>query len=360
MPTKTPAAILIEKGKPMVIDDIELPDLGPSHVLVKQFATGVCHSQLHELDRPQPTVPLVLGHESTGVVVATGSNVSHVKEGDHVMVTWVQRNPVNGPRPVPAKVSYKGEEVKYGAPANVGTFTWAESVVVDEQMVVPLDKDVDVNATAPVGCAVMTGVGAAINAAMVRPGESVAVIGVGGVGLSVVAGAAIAGGYPIVAVDLSDEKIEFARQFGATHGINARNGDPVEQIRNMFGGGLGAGVDHAFDAIGQKITMEQSLMMARGRRPGEREGGQAIVVGVPHGEPATPPMGMLFGGKVYRGAPGGCSIPDRDFPLMIRWFKEGRLPLDKMVTKSYKLEQINEACDDLRAGKIAGRSIVKF
>jgi Zn-dependent alcohol dehydrogenase len=360
MPTKTPAAILIEKGKPMVIDDIELPDLGPSHVLVKQFSTGVCHSQLHELDRPQPTVPLVLGHESTGVVVATGSNVNHVKEGDHVMVTWVQRNPVNGPRPVPAKVSYKGEEVKYGAPANVGTFTWAESVVVDEQMVVPMDKDVDVDAAAPVGCAVMTGVGAAINAAMVRPGESVAVIGVGGVGLSVVAGAAIAGAYPIVAVDLSDEKIEFAKQFGATHGINARNGDPVEQIRNMFGGGFTAGVDHAFDAIGQKITMEQSLMMARARRPGEREGGQAIVVGVPHGEPATPAMGMLFGGKVYRGAPGGCSIPDRDFPMMIRWFKEGRLPLDKLVTKTYKLEQINEACDDLRAGKIAGRSIVKF
>ena len=360
MPSKTPAAILIEKGKPMVIDDIELPDLGPSHVLVKQFATGVCHSQLHELDRPQPATPLVLGHESTGVVVAAGKDVTHVKEGDHVMVTWVPRNPAKGPAPIPAKVMYRGEEVKYGAPANVGTFTWAESVVVHEQMVVPLDKDADVDATAPVGCAVMTGVGAAINAAMVRPGESVAVIGVGGVGLSVVAGAAIAGGYPIVAVDLSDEKIEFAKQFGATHGINARNGDPVEQIREMFGGGFTAGVDHAFDAIGLKITMEQSLMMARARRPGEREGGQAIVVGVPHGEPATPPMGMLFGGKVYRGAPGGCSIPDRDFPMMIRWFKEGRLPLDKMVTKTYKLEQINEACDDLRAGKIAGRSIVKF
>ena len=116
MPTKTPAAILIKKGKPMVIDDIELPDLGPSHVLVKQFATGVCHSQLHELDRPQAQVPLVLGHESTGVVVATGSNVTHVKEGDHVMVTWVQRNPVSGPAPVPAQVMYKGEVVKYGAP----------------------------------------------------------------------------------------------------------------------------------------------------------------------------------------------------------------------------------------------------
>jgi Zn-dependent alcohol dehydrogenase len=206
----------------------------------------------------------------------------------------------------------------------------------------------------------MTGVGAAINAAMVRPGDSVAVIGVGGVGLSVVAGAAIAGAYPIIAVDLADDKIEFAKQFGATHGVNARNGDPVQQVRDMMGGGIAAGVDHAFDAIGLGLTMEQSLMMARARRPGEREGGQAIVVGVPHGAPAAPPMFMLFGGKVYRGAPGGCSIPDRDFPMMIRWFKDGKLPLDLMVTKTYKLEQINEACDDLRAGKIAGRSIVKF
>jgi Zn-dependent alcohol dehydrogenase len=360
MATKTPAAIYIETGKPMVIDDIELPDLGPSHVLVKQFSTGVCHSQLHELDRPTPTLPLVLGHESTGVVVSTGKDVTHVKEGDHVMVTWVQRNPVSGPRPVPAKVMYRGEEVKYGAPAAVGTFTWAESIVVDEQMVVPMDKDVDVDATAPVGCAVMTGVGAAINAAMVRPGESVAVVGVGGVGLSVVAGAAIASAYPIIAVDLADDKIEFAKKFGATHGVNARNGDPVAQIREMMGGGFTAGVDHAFDAIGAKVTIEQVLQMARGRRPGEREGGQAIVVGVPHGEPATPMMGMVFGGKVYRGAPGGCSIPDRDFPMMIRWFKEGRLPLDQLVTKTYKLEQINEACSDLREGKIAGRSIVKF
>jgi Zn-dependent alcohol dehydrogenase len=206
----------------------------------------------------------------------------------------------------------------------------------------------------------MTGVGAAINAAQVRPGDSVAVIGVGGVGLSVVAGAAIAGAYPVIAVDLTDEKTEFAKQFGATHGVNASKGDPVEQVRELMGGGMAAGVDHAFDAIGVKITMEQCLSMARARRPGEREGGQGIIVGVPHGEPATPAMFNLFGGKVYRGAPGGCSTPDRDFPMMIRWFLEGRLPLDKMVTKDYTLEQINEACDDLRAGKIAGRSIVKF
>ena len=359
MPTKTPAAIYVEQGKPMVIDDIDLPDPGPTQVLVRQFATGICHSQLHELDRPNPALPLVLGHESTGIVTAAGKDVTHVKEGDHVMVTWVPRTP-GGRQPIVAKVGYKGTDVNFGAPVAAGTFTWARDIVVDEQVILPLDKDADVNATAPVGCAVMTGVGAAINAAQVRPGDSVAVIGVGGVGLSVVAGAAIAGAYPIIAVDLTDEKIEFARQFGATHGVNAARGDAVEQVNQMMGGAPTDGVDHAFDAIGAKITMEQCLMMARARRPGEREGGQGIIVGVPHGDPPTPPLRMIFGGKVYRGAPGGCSYPDRDFPMMIRWFMEGRLPLDKMVTRTYTLEQINEACDDLRAGKIAGRSIVKF
>jgi Zn-dependent alcohol dehydrogenase len=250
--------------------------------------------------------------------------------------------------------------VKYGAPANVGTFTWSRDIVVDEQMVVPLDKKADVDATAPVGCAVMTGVGAAINSAMVRPGDSCAIIGVGGVGLSVVAGCAIAGAYPIIAIDLADDKLEFAKQFGATHGINAAKEDPIAKVREMMGGGFNAGVDHSFDAIGAKISMEQVLQLARGRRAGDREGGQAILVGVPHGEPPTPPMFMLFGGKVFRGAPGGCSDPDKDFPMMIRWFLEGKLPLAKMVTKTYSLEQINEACLDLRQGKIAGRAIVKF
>jgi Zn-dependent alcohol dehydrogenase len=356
---KTPGAIYIELGKPMIIDDIDLPDPGPTQVLVKQFATGVCHSQLHELDRPNPTLPLVLGHESSGVVISAGKEVSHVKEGDHVMVTWVPRTP-GGRAPIPAKVMYKGDEVKYGAPANVGTFTWSRDIVVDEQMVVPLDKKADVDATAPVGCAVMTGVGAAINAARVRPGDSCAIIGVGGVGLSVVAGCAIAGAYPIIAIDLADDKLEFAKQFGATHGINAAKEDPIAKVREMMGGGFNAGVDHSFDAIGAKISMEQVLQLARGRRAGDREGGQAILVGVPHGEPPTPPMFMLFGGKVFRGAPGGCSDPDKDFPMMIRWFLEGKLPLAKMVTKTYSLEQINEACLDLRQGKIAGRAIVKF
>ncbi|MBO0714581.1 MAG: zinc-binding dehydrogenase, partial [Acidimicrobiales bacterium] len=317
MPTKTPAAIYVEEGKPMVIDDIDLPDPGPTQVSVRHFATGVCHSQLHELHRPNPTLPLVLGHESTGVVTAVGSDVRHVKEGDHVMVTWVPRHPSPIP-PSPAKVTYGRDEVKFGAPAYTGTFTWSRDTVADEQMVLPLDKDVATDVTSIIGCAVMTGVGAALNAAQVRPGDSVAIIGVGGVGLSVVSGCANLSADPIIVIDLADEKLEFAKKFGATIGVNARNVDPVEAVREITGGGMAGGVDYAFDAIGSGQTMSQILQMARGRRAGERDGGAAVLVGVPHGEMPVLPVQMLFGGKVYRGAPGGCSTPDRDFPLLVR------------------------------------------
>lgn len=358
---KTPAAIFVEAGKPLVVDDIELPEPGPTQVLVRQFATGVCHSQLHELHRPNPNLPSVLGHESTGAVSAVGDRVSHVKEGDHVMVTWVQRGATRGtPRPTPANVTYKGQPVHFGAPAFTGTFTWSRDTVADQQMVVPLDKDVATDVTSIVGCAVMTGAGAALNAAQVRPGNSVVVIGAGGVGLSIIQACANLSAYPIIVVDLADEKLEFARKFGATIGINARADDPVARVRELMGGEITSGVDFAFDAIGSGQTMEQILHMARARQPGERDGGVAVLVGVPHGQNPTLPMHMLFGGKVYRGAPGGCSMPDRDFPLLVRWYKEGKMPLGEMVTRRYTLEQINEACEALARGEIAGRAIVTF
>jgi Zn-dependent alcohol dehydrogenase len=358
---KTPAAIFVESGKAMVVDDIDLPDPGPTQVLVRHFATGVCHSQLHELHRPNPSVPLVLGHESSGVVTAAGKDVSHVKEGDNVMVTWVQRNATrNTSRPTPAQVTYRGQQINYGAPAFTGTFTWARDTVADQQMVVPLEHGVATDVTSIIGCAVMTGAGAALNAAQVRPGNSVAIIGAGGVGLSVIQACANLSADPVIVIDLTDEKLEFARKFGGTIGINARTEDPVAKVRELMGGELTSGVDFAFDAIGSGRTMEQILHMARARRPGERDGGVAVLVGVPHGETPTLPMHMLFGGKIYRGAPGGCSIPDHDFPLLVRWFKEGKLPLDLMVTRRYTLEQINEACDALARGEIAGRAIVEF
>jgi Zn-dependent alcohol dehydrogenase len=358
---KTPAAIYVEAGQPMVIDDIQLPDPGPTQVLVRQFATGVCHSQLHELNRPNPNLPLVLGHESTGVVQAVGKDVSHVKEGDHVMVTWVQRNATrHTPRPSPANVTYKGQQVNFGAPAFTGTFTWSRDTVADQQMVVPLDKDVATDVTSIIGCAVMTGAGAALNSAQVRAGNSVVVIGAGGVGLSVIQACANLSAHPIIVVDLTDDKLDFAKKFGATIGINARNEDPVAKVRELMGGEPTSGVDFAFDAIGSGRTMEQILHMARARRPGERDGGVAVLVGVPHGETPPLPMHMLFGGKIYRGAPGGCSTPDFDFPLLVRWFQQGKMPLDLMVTRRYGLEQINEACDALAKGEIAGRAIVEF
>jgi Zn-dependent alcohol dehydrogenase len=345
----------------MVIDEIDLPDPGPTQVSIRQFATGVCHSQLHELYRPEPKLPMVLGHESTGVVTAVGREVTHVSEGDHVMVTWVPRNATREtPRPTPAQVTYRGKAVEFGAPAWTGTFTWARDTVADQQMVVPFDKDVATDVTAIVGCAVMTGAGAAISAAEVRPGDSVAVIGVGGVGLSIVQACANLGADPIIVVDIDDEKLEFAKQFGATIGINSRQADAVARVREIMGGEVTSGVDYAFDAIGVAETMTQVLQIARDRRPGEREGGTAVLVGVPHGEMPTMPMRNLFTGKVYRGAPGGCSIPDRDFPLLVRWFQQGKMPLDLMVTRRYSLEQINEACDALAGGQIAGRAIVEF
>jgi Zn-dependent alcohol dehydrogenase len=354
---KTRAAVHLEHGKPMVVDEIDLPDPGPTHVVVKQFASGVCHSQLHELHNPNPRVPLVLGHESTGVVVATGSEVGHVKEGDNVMLTWVTRAPADGLAPAqPARVTFRGQPINFGAPAATGVFTWAETVIADQQYVVKLAETVATDVTSIIGCAVMTGCGAALNSAGVRAGDSVAVFGAGGVGLCIIQACANVSAYPVIAVDLTEEKLDFAKKFGATIGVNASQGDPVEKIRELTGGG----VDFAFDAIGVAKTMEQILLAARPGVIGLRDGGTAVLVGVPHGAAPSIEMRLLFGGKVYRGAPGGSSRPDRDFPTYVRWFKEGKLPLDQLVTRRYTLDEINEACNALERGEVAGRAILAF
>jgi Zn-dependent alcohol dehydrogenase len=347
---KTRAAVHIEHQKPMVVEEIDLPDPAPSQVIVKQFASGICHSQLHQLHNPASRTPLLLGHESTGVVVAKGSEVTHVKEGDRVMVTWIPRAAEEGaPRPQPSVVKFRGEDVTAGA------FTWAEATVADQQYVVKMADDVATDVTAIIGCAVMTGCGAAINTAKVQKGNSVAVIGVGGVGLCIVQAAANAGASPIIAVDLSDEKLAFARKFGATIGVNAANEDPIVKVRELTGGG----VDFAFDAIGVQKTMEQVLPMARPGVGGLKDGGMAVLVGVPQ-TTATLNMRDLFAARTYRGTIGGSSTPDRDFPMYVDWFKQGKLPLDLLVTERFKLDQINEACHALEQGKIAGRSILVF
>ena len=264
---RTRAAIHVGHGAPQVVDEIDLPEPRPSQITVKLFASGICHSQLHRIHDPNVPTPSILGHEATGVVTRAGSDVDYVKEGDRVMVTWVGRTPYRGrpgqrPPASPGQ-TYRGQPLKFGLATAGGApwgSTWAESIVVHEQYVVKLPDGVDEQLTSIIGCAVMTGAGAAINTAHVRVGDSVAVFGVGGVGLSCVQACANAGAYPIIVVDLRDEKLAFAQQFGATHFVNASDVDPVARIRELTGG---VGVDCSFDAIGGPKTLGQVAHVVR-------------------------------------------------------------------------------------------------
>ncbi len=349
---KTRAAIKVEHGKPLAVEEIELPGPQPDEVLVRLFASGICHSQLHQLHNPDSPTPTLLGHEATGVVLDAGREVDHVKEGDRVMVTRVPRDitPELSP-PRASKFTFRGAEHE------TRVYTWAEHVLANEQLVLPLPDDVPTDVTSIIGCATVTGVGAVLGSAKVQRGQSVAVFGVGGVGVNVIAGANIAGASPIIAVDLLDEKLEFAKEFGATETVNASETDAVEAVRALTGGGA----DFAFDAIGAEVTFQQIIEAVRPGVLGARRGGTAVVVGIPQG-PVTIPRGSFpMGERSLIGSLGGSSHPLEDFPRYVEWFRQGALPLDKMVTKRYdSLDDINEGVRALEAGEISGRAIMVY
>src|SRR4030095_10172292 len=266
MPRKGQAAIFVEPKKPLVVDEVEFADPAADQVLVKLFASGVCHSQLHTMKRPArpgQRLPALLGHESTGVVGAAGRDVKHVKEGDHVITTWVDRDNSTTNQPLVAHAlndraqsiaSWKGQEVMHSAA------TWAEYALAQERVVLPMPKDIPTDVTAIIGCAVMTGAGAIINTLRVRPGASVAVFGSGGIGLCRILGGgacvrlmrreAFVYYNPIIATNINDKKLGFARRFGATHIVNSKEGDALETIRKLTYGG----VDYAMDAVGLPTT----------------------------------------------------------------------------------------------------------
>lgn len=349
------AAVYAEKGKPLVVEEVESPPPGPDEVLVKQFASGICHSQLHQIHNPTNPMPMIMGHESTGVVVAKGRNVTHVQEGDHVMITWIPRDAdASWPsiRPQGVFVNWRGQQAKSG-----NVYTWAEAAQVHHQYVVKMPKEFATDVTAIIGCAVMTGAGAVMNTAKVQRGNSVAIFGVGGVGLSSVAAAAALGANPVIAVDLDEAKLEFARKFGATHGVNASSGDPVQAIQQLTKGG----VDFAFDTIGAPKTQVQIAQATRPGIGGVREGGTAVLVGIPQAEVTVDLWRTLVAqARIYRASTGGSSRPDRDFPIFLDWYKRGQLKLNDMVTKRYTLDQINQGVHDLERGRIFGRSIMDF
>ncbi|MEZ5596224.1 MAG: zinc-binding dehydrogenase [Pseudomonadales bacterium] len=361
----TPARVVVlpQATSTLRIEELTLPDPGPTQVVVKQFASGICHSQLHQMHRPRAN-PVILGHESTGVVLKTGSSVSHVKEGDTVMVTWVPRN-ASAARQLPVRAEL---QVSDGIAISENVFTWADHTLADEQYVVKVADTIRKDVTAIIGCAVMTGAGAVINTANVQPGQSVAIFGVGGVGLSAVVGAKVAGANPIIAVDLSDEKLEFAKAFGATHGINAGKEDPIAAIhaltmRNDQFTILQtpvSGVDYAFDCIGIRKTMEQILPACRSGRFGVSDGGTAVLVGVPTTNVELNAIDILLNEKHYIGSIGGSCAPDRDFPTFLEWYEKGKLNLDAMVTARFHIDDINEATQALESGRISGRAIMEF
>lgn len=349
---KTIAAVQTEIGGLLQIEEVVLPDPGPDQVTVKLASSGVCHSQLHQMHSAALGRPLLLGHEGTGVVSRIGSTVTHVKVGDLCIVTWVPRTPVRGP--VAREMT---GATFHGQAAHGHVYTWARDVQTSKELVVPIPHEHPRDLSCIVGCAVLTGAGAVLHTAQVRTGQSVAVFGVGGVGLSAIKAASILGAFPIIAVDLDEDKLAFARTFGATHTVNASgNVDPVEAIRDLTRGG----VDYAFDAIGKQRTCEQILQATRpGGIGADNFGGMAVLVGIPQEKVTIDPALFTSGQRQYRGSL-GASFPDRDFAMYLRWHQEGKFPLDRLVTRRYGLEQINEACHDLHAGHILGRAILEF
>ena len=361
----TPARVVVLPiaDGPLEVHDLNIPDPEAKQVVVKQFASGVCHSQLHQMHRPR-RVATLLGHESTGVVLKKGSEVNHVEEGDTVLVTWVPRNAAeNRSTPGPVTLNLTSENAFTG-----NVFTWADHTIADEQFVVKVQPDIQMDVTAIIGCAVMTGAGAVINTADVQAGQSVAIFGVGGVGLSAVAGAKSRDAYPIIAVDLDDEKLEFARKFGATHLVNASDGNAIEAIHEIAGvpdelsiaGRPVTGVDFAFDCIGLEVTMGQIVDAVRPGHFGARQGGTAVLVGVPSTNVELNAGAMLGTEKQFRGSIGGSCCPDRDFPMFLDWHNNGTLDLNALVTERYSIDQINEATTALEEGKISGRAILEF
>lgn len=340
---KTPAAILVETGRPLVIDDIDIPKLTPGQALVEIAFSGVCHTQLLECRGyrgPDAFLPHCLGHEGSGVVREVSSGVSKVKAGDRVILSWIKGS---GANVAGTAYEWSGKRVNSGAITTFSRFS-----VISENRLTPMPGSMAMKDAALLGCAVATGIGAALNTAQAQPGQSVAIFGTGGVGLSAVAGPAIAGCLPIIAVDVNPDRLELARQMGATHLINPKECDPVEAIRKLCPGG----VDIAIEASGRPAVMRQALAAVRS------QGGIAVIVGnAREGEELTINPKELNQGKQLRGTWGGDSLPDRDFPRYCRFVESGKLNLQPLLASSYRLEKINEALEALEQGTV-GRPLI--
>ena len=368
MGKKAKAVLYRELNKPVVVETIQVESPKRGEVMVEIGACGVCHSDLSATNGTIPLPPpLVLGHEAAGTICELGEGVTDIAVGDTVVVSWVPtcgkcRYCVMG-KPQLCDVSARatltlpdGTSRYKDAKGNTlhhfaGTGVMAEYATLHRDNVIKIDPSVGMDKAAIVGCAVMTGVGAALNTAKVEPGSSCVVFGAGGVGLNAIQGCAIAGAKQIIAVDMADKKLEYARTFGATHTLNpSTDGDPVGKVMALTGGGA----DYAFECIGFGATIQQAFGCVR-------KGGTAVVVGV--SKPTeTVTLGAFllpFQEKVLTGSMYGSARPSIDFPRLLDLYKGGRLKLDELVTATYRIDDAPRAFDDLVAG-VNARGVIVF
>lgn len=348
---KTKAAIDINFNEPLIIDEIVLSDPKPEQVIVKLYASGICGSQLFNLQHPKVTRPQLLGHEATGVIVKVGSNVKNLKEGDDVLISWI-------PFDATKDTDYlQWCDIGWGRKKLKSIlFTWSEHTIIHKQFVSPLPKGFEKYSTSIVGCAVSTGYCSVQNMVNLLPGNSVAVFGIGGLGIFALNAAKNLNANPIIAIDINDEKLEYAKTFGATHTINSLGNNVLDEIEKIAAGG----VDYAFDMVGVPEVMEISIACTKEGIVGYSDGGTTIVAGFPEGTREYNPRSLLNGQRKYQGSKGGCCIPKKDFPNFYNMYINGELLLDQAITNKYSFNTLLDALDDLSQGKILGKGIIIF
>jgi len=365
------AAVMNGIGQPLEIrDDIEVAAPHAGEVKVRMAASGVCHSDLSMHNGTiMAMTPIVLGHEGAGVIEEVGEGVTRVAPGDHVVVSWVsqcgecyfcrrdQPQLCEGSSMVMATGGLLDGTTRFvsrGQPlyqmAGAGTFS--EVSIVPATGVVKIPDDLDFKVASLIGCGVLTGTGAALNTAAIREGDTVAVVGCGGVGLNVIQGATIAGAGAIIAIDVNETKLALAKEFGATEAVNAGQRDPVSQVMVMT---AQRGADVSFEVIGLQNTIDQTIMMTR-------RGGQAILVGIPKMDAVVNVaafLGVVMAEKTIKGCWYGSSDVRRDVPKLIGYYRAGRLKLDELISRTITLGDVNEAFEAMKTGEVA-RSVIEY
>lgn len=347
IPKTMRAAILVEQRKPLIIDQVELPtSLEVGQVLVKIHYSGICGSQLGEIDGAKGEdkfLPHLLGHEASGTVVAVGAGVKHVCPDDLVVLHWRKGLGIEGAPPV---YSWHGKKLNAGWIA-----TFNEYAIVAENRVTAIPKHSDADVAALFGCAVTTGFGIIENNAKARIGESVVVFGAGGVGLNIIQAAALVGAYPVIAVDLYDNRLTLAQAMGATHTINSKNQDAKSEIEKIT---HSQGVDIFIDNTGQPSIIESGYQMTKPQ-------GRVTLVGVPHkGKNINIFSLPLHFGKELSGSQGGEAIPNQDIPRYHALYLAQRIKLREIITEQVPLGSVNDAIANMRSGRTSGRCLIKM